>query len=411
MMLPALYTHKTRWSSVSLVLFAALLLNASVPMLVAHARWGQPVSKTAAKPKPTPYFLPPISTMSAPLTERQWQAKYDPTALVNPAQRSGDAVSEAAPLTEAMETIELTDVVSPKIEPHARVLKLDNDLSPAREHQQVVAKHHHELTEADLKQLWEAAVEHNPVIRFAMEKLATPEELHQAKSSIFMRKTLNAMITGATMAAVMVPGGGAYQNMGLMAGGDVLRNVTQRGQGPVSTLTATEKIQLASLIDELQGRVIQTYSDYKTALLASIDAQDALAEKESAYQAAFQSGDALKKVLTASAYFKAQQQAQKLHQQALLYRLQLERLSGVEAVSELKLAALPDECAPMDSTPMTTLAQETDTEAKPTLLRAGVPKPVIKALPKSHPASTYLLPLFSDSSDSLIAPPQVFPCP
>jgi hypothetical protein len=76
------------------------------------------------------------------------------------------------------------------------------------------------------------------------------------------------LISGATLAAVAVPGGGAYRNMGAMAGGDALRNVLIDKSAKPSglTLSSAELIQLAGLVDDLKGSLIQTYHDYRNIL-------------------------------------------------------------------------------------------------------------------------------------------------
>ena len=48
-----------------------------------------------------------------------------------------------------------------------------------------------------------ATVEKNPVIRFSLEKIMTPTDLHAKKSSQFLSKTLGVMVSGAAMLSSM----------------------------------------------------------------------------------------------------------------------------------------------------------------------------------------------------------------
>ncbi|MEB3286408.1 MAG: hypothetical protein VKJ04_02780 [Vampirovibrionales bacterium] len=204
------------------------------------------------------------------------------------------------------------------------------------------------LDEKDLKHLWEATVEQNPVIRFSLEKLAMPIDLQPRHSSNFLNKTLAVMINGAAMGAMMMaPGAGAYQNMGIATVSQAAQNVVMGNNKPqTSTLTATEQIQLAGLIDDLKAELIQNYQGYKKVLEQLTQARAVTLRNNNLYASALRINNPLSKMAAGSAYYKAVLNETELRQQAMMYRLKLERLAGRPAIDKLQLSlAVPTEAA------------------------------------------------------------------
>lgn len=270
-------------------------------------------SSTAVKKE----FLPPVASINGPLRS----AEEDEEGL--------------GPVT-------FNAVHSPNaIQVHQPVAKLDTDLGikTSSDEYQELLKSQKALDEEDLRALWSATVEKNPVIRFSLEKLSTPADLGPKKSSQFLNKTLNVLISGATIAATMAPGGGYYRNMGAMAGGDAVRNILNGNNKPqLQTLSPTEQIQLAGLVDELQAKLVQTYHDYKNTLQSLATAHEQSVSSNRIYHDALQSGNDLAILASASAYYKAVLNETELKQKAKLNRLRLERLAGDEALQKLKLS-------------------------------------------------------------------------
>ncbi len=259
-----------------------------------------------------------------------------PVANINPT-----LTGEETPV-ESIEPVTLSSVAAPVIKTRPPVLKLDNDLGIRTEttEYQTLLDLQRTLDNEDLDVLWQATVERNPVIRFSLEKLATPPDLKEAHSSRFLNKSLNYLISGAAVAATMMPGGGAYRNMGAVAGSDALRNVIN-GRTPArgDHLSATEQIQLAGLVDDLKGRLVKSYHDYKNSLQALIHAHQVTVKSNDLYSKMLNSQqDNLAVLAAGSAYYKAVMSENGLKHQALRCRLQLERLAGVDAVKDLKLA-------------------------------------------------------------------------
>jgi hypothetical protein len=286
---------------------------------------------------PTRDFLPPIASINPKLSEQQ----------NNPAE------SDLGPVA-------LSAVTSPAIRTTPKVNRLatEMNLSIKNEQSQAIMDIQKKVDEADLEHLWQATVEKNPVIRFSLEKLATPADLQTKHSSRFLSKTLNVLISGATMGATMLPGASAYRNMGSMAVGNALQNMTN-GSTKITpnSLSATEQIQLAGLIDELKLKLIHNYQDYKNTLQTLSEAREITIKNNNLYSKALATKSDLAIMAAGSAYYQALMHETTLRQQAKLFRIQLERIAGTDAVATLALSTTvslngktssnPDEASPM----------------------------------------------------------------
>ena len=318
-------------------------------------------------------FLPPVANINGPLARPMAE---------DPASDDNDPLG---PVT-------LSAISSPTLTIKKPVLKLDNDLgirTSSNEYQELL-RAQKALDEEDLRVLWEATVEKNPVIRFSLEKLATPVDLHDKKSSLFLNKTLNVLISGATLAATMVPGGSYYRNMGAVAGGDALRNVlggSTLPQGEV--LSATEQIQLAGLVDELQGKLVQTYHDYKNGLQALTSANQVTLHNNSLYNKALSTKNDLAILAASSAYYKALLNETELRQKVKISRLRLERLAGEEALGKIKLSVSM-------TADITDVPAHEDTETPPPAQTVSLP-PAAPQPPANLPFDP--MPLSEDAPD------------
>ncbi len=263
-------------------------------------------------------FLPPVASINAKLVE------------------SVESGSE-----DLLEPVALSAVQSPVLQASPKIEKLNTDLSVHIKTDQLenLLEIQRRVDEADLESLWEATIQKNPVIRFSLEKLATPSDLQTKQSSRFMTKTLNMLISGATMVPAMLPGASVYQNMGSMAMGNALQNmVNGKTQVNVGSLSATEQIQLASLIDELKLRLIHSYQDYKNTLQNLAQSHQVTVKNNAIYAKALSSKNDLAIMASGAAYYQSVLSETALRQKAKLNRVQLERLAGPEAVNRLELA-------------------------------------------------------------------------
>jgi hypothetical protein len=275
-------------------------------------------ANAAQKSLPVRDFLPPVASINAKLLEN--------------AEASNDNM---------LEPVALSAVQGPVLHASPKIKKLDTDLGIHIKTEQLesLLEIQRKVDEADLESLWEATIQKNPVIRFSLEKLATPSDLQTKQSSRFMTKTLNMLISGATMVPAMLPGASMYQNMGSMAMGNALQNmVNGRTQVNVGSLSATEQIQLAGLIDELKLRLIHSYQDYKNTLQNLAQSHQVTVKNNSLYAKALESKNNLAIMASGAAYYQSVLSETTLRQKAKLYRVQLERLAGPEAVNRLELA-------------------------------------------------------------------------
>jgi hypothetical protein len=188
----------------------------------------------------------------------------------------------------------------------------------------------------DLNFLWQAVVQQNHVLRFALQKLALPVEAHNGHSSQFLRKSLGVLVSGAGLGASLLLPTGGYQNLGIATGSQALQNIIQGRNKPMSDLSPTEHIQLATLVDELKFQLISQYETYTQALGQWQQAQHQLQSQTVLYHGVKGQGG-LVAMSAASGFYRAVAEEQRHKQQAQLARLQLERLAGTEAVAELKL--------------------------------------------------------------------------
>ncbi|MGE0199848.1 MAG: hypothetical protein AB7P76_02630 [Candidatus Melainabacteria bacterium] len=312
---PIMHQPSSRTAGTTRAALAGLLLAllaAAAPVALARST---PVSRN---------FLPPVATINGPIETQQ--ATLAPT--------DNDA---------AVENLALTAVTAPSIRLKPRIEKLEKTVSLLNANEKAeldkISSLQQELDDDDLKSLWEATVDRNPVIRFSLEKIYTPTDLQPQKSSLFYKKVLNTAIQGAMLTPMLFPVGNSYANMGVLSAGQGIQNIVNGNNKPQpEPLSATEQIQLAGLIDELKAKLVQTYHNYKNTLLLLTEAHDTTEKNNAVYNKALRENNALSQVASASAYYQALMNETQLRQKAILHRLQLERLAGQDAVSDLKLA-------------------------------------------------------------------------
>lgn len=272
-------------------------------------------------------FLPPVATINPKIDSKQ-------VARSN-ADKEVEEVAFTAVNSQAAVRLK------PKVEQLTGVIVGQGK----SEQMQAVLDIQKKVNEADLEYLWQATVEKNPVIRFSLEKLAAPVDLQSKQSSKFLSRVLSTAISGGTLASTMLMpgGGGMYQNMGTMAVGNALQNMVSGRQKPtLSSLSDTEQIQLAGLIDDLKKKLISSYQDYKHTLENLAQAHAATVKNNALYSKALASKNDLAVMATGAAYYQSLINETTLRQKAKLSRLDLERLAGADAVSRLELAAHVD---------------------------------------------------------------------
>jgi hypothetical protein len=193
------------------------------------------------------------------------------------------------------------------------------------------------IQETDLQFLWNGVVERNPVVRFSLEKIALPVENHNAHSSQFLRKSLSVLISGAALGSTLVMPGGGYQSMGVLAGSQAVQNLVNGRTKPISTLTPTEHIQLANLVDDLKRQLVENYQTYQQNLRNVQQAQLTTQRAFQQYERAKKNQNPLELLTTMQVYHQTLKREMMLKQQTKLARIKLERLSGEPTVAQLVL--------------------------------------------------------------------------
>jgi hypothetical protein len=188
----------------------------------------------------------------------------------------------------------------------------------------------------DIKLLWDEAVVRNTVIKFALKKLSSPPEQRRIHSSL-MTKSISALINGAAILPGLF-GADVLTSSAATAGGHLVsRSLTEKNMPKTIPLTDTELIHLAELIDGLQSKIIKNYYDYKSSLEALRVCRQNLAIHSKNYSDAIKIHNNISMIATSALYDKEQLIELKLMQQGRLSRLELERLSGPDAVDKLSL--------------------------------------------------------------------------
>jgi hypothetical protein len=304
-----------------------------------------------------------------------------------------------------LESLDFSPSNTKGIQKTPRITRLDTPLPVGEKNvKSGLLEARHKIEEADLERLWQATVQKNPVIRFSLEKLAAPADTLPSHSSLFLRKTLTTMISGATMASTMLPGGGAYRNMMSMAGGNAIQNVVSGNTKPTpGALSKTELIELAGLIDDLKLSLIHNYQDYNASLQSLADARQSTQRNSAIYTQAQKSNNDMAVMAAASAYFQALLHETNLRQKARLQRVMLERVAGQETVSELALVPTFSDTAIAEQSEKSTtesvaelIGPQPEASNSKATVKANILKPVLgtttavakKPLPKS--ASTLL---------------------
>ncbi len=188
----------------------------------------------------------------------------------------------------------------------------------------------------DIELLWDAAVGNHNVIKFALKKLAIPEEQRRVHSSL-MTKTLSAIISGACYLPSFTGQNSMIQSASF-ASARLANTLINKNSTPKEVpLTDTEIIELAGVIESLQDNIISTYYDYKMALNQLKEARSMLVLYNQNFTNALQAGDELEILISSNLYDNIQLEELELKENVKKYELALVRLAGEKAVKKLSL--------------------------------------------------------------------------
>ena len=204
---------------------------------------------------------------------------------------------------------------------------------------QIIVNKQQEADMEDLESIWEGTVNNNPLIKFTLQKLAIPEEERRVHSSL-LAKSMSAIISGASMLPSFMGMNYGIQSASF-ASARLAHNLLNKKNAKIlqeSPLTDTEAIELAGLIEDLQGEIVTTYYCYKHTLQSLKDTRAEIILLNKNYANAISSGDKLEITVTSARWEEKQIEEYKLKQEAKRYYLMLQRLAGKETVDNLNVA-------------------------------------------------------------------------
>ena len=226
---------------------------------------------------------------------------------------------------------------TPKVQKETKELTIDKD-----EALKGIADMQQKKDIEDIEMLWEATVENNSLIKFAMKKLSIPPEQQRYHSSL-LAKSAAALINGASFVPAFFGANYMVQSASY-ATGRLANNYLAKVNNPKEIpLTDTELIELAGMIESLQDQIINSYYNYKMALSQVKDTRQRLVLYNKIYSAALkkaQSGapaDKMEMLVSGAMYDDLLFQEFEQTREVRRYQLDLERLAGKKTVQNLNL--------------------------------------------------------------------------
>ncbi len=191
----------------------------------------------------------------------------------------------------------------------------------------------------DIENLWNATVANNPMIGFCLKKLAIPAEQRRIHSSM-LAKSMSAIISGAALLPSFLGMNYGIQSgtyaAGRLATSLINKENNEKLQNP--SITDTEAIELASLIEDLQDEIIVDYFKYKGALTKLKKCREQLLLHNKNYSEALKKNDSLDITITSSQWEDELIEEYRLKQEVKKYQLALTRLAGKKTVDNLNVA-------------------------------------------------------------------------
>lgn len=191
----------------------------------------------------------------------------------------------------------------------------------------------------DIENLWNSTVDNNPMIGFCLKKLAIPYEQRRIHSSLFS-KTLSTVISGAAMLPSFLGMNYGVQSGSYAAGRLATSLINKKNTDKLTnpSITDTEAIELASLVEDLQDEIIVDYFKYKGALTKLKKCREQLLLHNKNYSEALSKNDSYEISITSSQWEEGQIEEYRLKQEVKKYQLALVRLAGKKTVDNLNVA-------------------------------------------------------------------------
>lgn len=226
---------------------------------------------------------------------------------------------------------------TPKVQKETKELTLNKD-----EALKGIAQLQQQKDIEDIEMLWEATVENNSLIKFAMKKLSIPPEQQRYHSSL-LAKSAAALINGASFVPALFGANYMVQSASY-ATGRLANNYLAKVNNPKEIpLTDTELIELAGMIESLQDQIINSYYSYKLALSQVKDTRQRLVLYNKNYADALQKAksndpkDKMEMLVSGAMYDDLLFQEFEQIREVRRYQMDLERLAGKKTVQKLNL--------------------------------------------------------------------------
>src|SRR5574344_407715 len=237
----------------------------------------------------------------------------------------------------ANEAVNLTNVEKPQLViPKPEVKKTDTLVVTDEAAIAELVRLQKEKDLEDIENLWKGTVSNDQVIAFALKKLSTPESQRRIHSSL-MAKTLSAIVAGSSFVPYAVGSDYAIQTASFAAGRLAQTLINKKNIPQEIPLTDTEVIELASLVENLQDRIINAYYNYKSSLSQLKDTRARMLLYNKNYAKAMDDEDILEITVSFAMYDNMQLEEHYYFQMAEKYQLELQRLAGKKTVDSLNL--------------------------------------------------------------------------
>lgn len=191
----------------------------------------------------------------------------------------------------------------------------------------------------DLESLWQATVDRNSAIKFALQKISAPAEQRKIHSSV-MARTVSTLINGASLVPFMMGAGYGLQTASLASGQIANRLIHKKTQTKKSPISDTELIQLSNLVEDLQNNLVRSYYDYKSSISSLKDCRAKLIVEKKNFDRAIEEDDDFFKIVSSARYDDKLLEEISVKEKVKLNRLKLERLAGHDAVESLNLSRI-----------------------------------------------------------------------
>jgi len=190
-------------------------------------------------------------------------------------------------------------------------------------------------TNSDLSILWQATTERSETMKYTIYKLSNPDEDKPNESTL--KKILKPIASFSTIAGASLSGDPFMATGALIGGG--LVNAFMKDDKEVnykfSRVSDADMVLLVRKIDDLQKKLLDLYTDYKTKEHLKDMTQENFVKREEIYKNA--QNKSKEELIIADVYYRnAKIAAQRAQDDFLTSRAILENLVGVEALKKIE---------------------------------------------------------------------------